>query len=426
VEKGITIESAARGSATDQPSEDIELLFTQILKSEAFKTAPMLQALLLYLWQQRNGIVSEYAIATEALGRRPDFDPKTDAAVRVHVGRLRTKLNEFYENAPKSFPLRISVPHGVHHMEVSLVPAVPAGEPRHFFSEVPRQVRSTLIVLAAAVAILTFVCILLLAKNRGMEAANSQAHTPLPRFWRSFLGTGGSAIIVMPTPVFFFWRDTGIIARDVSVTRYSNLLFSKPLEGLVQRWGQPELGASFTRVPDVLADIKLQAYAQLHGTRAELIPANELSLEAFNRRNTVFIGIPQGSDHIAQFLKKTNFRMSIGDNAIKLRNVNPLPGEKAEYEQSVQSASRKTWPGIITLLPINSGTAHSLVLAGNSPASLLWLLTSDDGLKLLDDNWRKAGAPDYFEMAVETEMEGDTVLKVSPLGFRRVAVDYDK
>jgi hypothetical protein len=53
-------------------------------------------------------------------------------------------------------------------------------------------------------------------------------------------------------------------------------------------------------------------------------------------------------------------------------------------------------------------------------------LTSDNGLKLVDENWRKGGAPDYFEMVVETEMDGDTVLKVLPVGFRRVAADYDK
>jgi hypothetical protein len=423
--EGFTTHPVASALETRQPSEDIEFLFTQILESEAFRTAPMLQALLLYLWQQRNGPVSDYAIATEALGRRPDFDSKTDAAVRVHVGRLRAKLKEFYEKAP-TFPLRISVPHGVHQMEAFLIPAAPATEAAHFLSEVPRRTRGLVIVLAVTVAMLALVCTILLAKNRGLQTAKAGSHATLPKFWRSFLGTNGAATMVMPTPVFFFWGDTGIIVRDTSVTSYSNLSTSKPLKELARRWGPPQLGSSYTRVMDVLEDVKLQRYLELHGRHTELIAANNLSVEAFSQKNTVFIGIPQGSDRIAQLLEKTNFRMSVGDNAVVVRNTNPGPGERREYVQSVQSVSRKTWPGIIALLPINSGVAHSLVLAGNSPSSLLWLLTSDNGLKLVDENWRKGGAPDYFEMVVETEMDGDTVLKVLPVGFRRVAADYDK
>ena len=40
--------------------------------------------------------VSEYDIAVEALGRRPDFNPKHDAIVRVEAHRVRKRLSEFY------------------------------------------------------------------------------------------------------------------------------------------------------------------------------------------------------------------------------------------------------------------------------------------------------------------------------------------
>src|SRR5437660_12639573 len=40
-----------------------------------------------------------YQIATEVLGRRPDFDPQCDSTIRVQAGRLRLQLAEYYRSA---------------------------------------------------------------------------------------------------------------------------------------------------------------------------------------------------------------------------------------------------------------------------------------------------------------------------------------
>src|ERR1700689_2598560 len=48
--------------AESGPSEQIESLFNQLLEHQAFKTSPVLRAVLLFLWQHRNESVSEYAI----------------------------------------------------------------------------------------------------------------------------------------------------------------------------------------------------------------------------------------------------------------------------------------------------------------------------------------------------------------------------
>ena len=74
-------------------------LVRQIADSETFRTAPMMRALMLYLWEHQGQSIGEYALATEALGRNSDFDPKLDSTVRVQIARLRTKLKEFYEVA---------------------------------------------------------------------------------------------------------------------------------------------------------------------------------------------------------------------------------------------------------------------------------------------------------------------------------------
>src|SRR5882724_3628256 len=91
-------------------------LIRQVADSERFRPAPTMRALLLYLWEHQGEAISEYAIATEALGRSPDFDPKLDSTVRVQVARLRTKLKEFYEADGGTFPLRLTLPLGRHEL----------------------------------------------------------------------------------------------------------------------------------------------------------------------------------------------------------------------------------------------------------------------------------------------------------------------
>ncbi len=65
--------------------------------------------------------IKEYTIATEALGRRPDFDPNSDTIVRVTVHSLRKRLLEVYQNEGAGRPMRLVVPPG--HYDPSFVSA---------------------------------------------------------------------------------------------------------------------------------------------------------------------------------------------------------------------------------------------------------------------------------------------------------------
>ena len=78
---------------------EVEKHVQRVAQSAQFTRAETLKRLLLYLWVHRYEDISEYAVATDALGRRVDFDPKTDASVRVQISRLRRKLKDYYERA---------------------------------------------------------------------------------------------------------------------------------------------------------------------------------------------------------------------------------------------------------------------------------------------------------------------------------------
>ena len=55
---------------------------------------------------------SESDIALQALGRRPDFDPRQNSIVRVEAHRVRKRLKEYYEAEGASHPIHIILPAG--------------------------------------------------------------------------------------------------------------------------------------------------------------------------------------------------------------------------------------------------------------------------------------------------------------------------
>lgn len=88
----------------------------KISRSSTLKNSPVLCQFLQFVVDETlvgNGErIKEYTIGTKVLGRKSDFDPQLDAIVRIHAGRLRRALNEFYSGEGKGDAMRISIPKG--------------------------------------------------------------------------------------------------------------------------------------------------------------------------------------------------------------------------------------------------------------------------------------------------------------------------
>jgi TolB-like protein len=56
--------------------------------------------------------LKEFAVGIEVFERDGNYDPRLDSIVRVEAGRLRTKLDEFYNSDGAASPIRISLPKG--------------------------------------------------------------------------------------------------------------------------------------------------------------------------------------------------------------------------------------------------------------------------------------------------------------------------
>lgn len=88
----------------------------KVLQSHALHGAESLKAFLRFVGlsaiNHPETQLKEYVIATEVFGRRSDYDPRIDSAVRVQAGRLRTKLQEYYATEGKYDEVHIDLPKG--------------------------------------------------------------------------------------------------------------------------------------------------------------------------------------------------------------------------------------------------------------------------------------------------------------------------
>ena len=101
---------------TPIPGPDVRAELDRILASKGFATAGRLSKLLRYVVEKtlagETDQLKEYAVGIEVFERDDKYDPRLDSIVRVEAGRLRTRLDEYYNAEVSSSPVRISLPRG--------------------------------------------------------------------------------------------------------------------------------------------------------------------------------------------------------------------------------------------------------------------------------------------------------------------------
>src|SRR5215813_3109251 len=103
------------GHFTGSP-ESVRKQLTRILSSHEFKNSQVVCRFLEFVVEEvlagRANEIKEYTIGVKALGRSADFNPQFDAVVRIHAGRLRRMLREYYNGNGSSDLLLIDIPKG--------------------------------------------------------------------------------------------------------------------------------------------------------------------------------------------------------------------------------------------------------------------------------------------------------------------------
>ena len=96
--------------------EEINAQLQRVLAAPVFQNSPTLTNFLSFIVTEtihdKQQHIKEYSIAINVLNRQPDFNPHDDAVVRIHAGRLRRALNEYYLTKGIHDPIVIQIPKG--------------------------------------------------------------------------------------------------------------------------------------------------------------------------------------------------------------------------------------------------------------------------------------------------------------------------
>ena len=91
--------------------EDVRQALDRVLAAPQFVNAARLSRFLRFAVEKSlagaGAELKEYLLGVEVFDRGQDFDPRLDPIVRVEAGRLRGKLQEYYEGSGQDDPVRI-------------------------------------------------------------------------------------------------------------------------------------------------------------------------------------------------------------------------------------------------------------------------------------------------------------------------------
>lgn len=394
---------------------------TVVLESRTFEKAPTLRALLRYLWQYRDEPISEYAVATGALGRSALFNAKIDATVRVQISRLRQRLEKFYEQEGMECSERLVVPLGSHQIRVESIVRVPAVRQLDLAEKKVNTKATYLIVICVALAVVCGALAMLLLRSK---TSNLVAAQETPRFWKSFFGATRGARIIMPTPVFFSFAPAGSVEsmmfRDTNVNEFGDLHRS-PLAGtLTNAMGAPRLAQNYTVASDTFASVKLVRYLDRSHLETSVRSSADSPLEALDTENVVALGTWGTLTPLKSYLDQMNYVLGPHEQWVDVRR--PVTGQPKRIEGVAESDQRFIWPGVIAVLPGRGGRTQLLILASRHTAALVSFLTSTAGLEQLEHLWVANGSPKYYEVVVKSEMNGDDLVRFWPVAMHPVQV----
>jgi hypothetical protein len=433
------------------------------VRSRTFSRAAQLRAMLLFVVRlaiiQPEEPIPEFEIGYRVLGRRKDFNPLDDNIVRVQMGHLRRKLEQYFSTEGSEEEVVIFIPQGSYKpsfpnraeftnrarpaQEVLPTPVVslvnaerdPAALP---VAKAPRNqnapnqesiqpallngqsIAVSIIFLALAIS-----CVALWRQNRSLQ-----------RSLDSFSQT--LAVIKDKPSVAAFWTDflgssqlTDVVTGDVGFSicqRLSGKVF--PLEDYVTRdyseqLQTPGMSPDLHNALLVISRLDITSSSEFSVMRRILTldpqghwihyyKARNFVADLFARDNVILLGNGLSNAWDQPFRDHMNF-VANADQFYNVTNRSPALGEQRVYISSLD-----TKYGIIAYLPLPDHQGKVLILDGTGAESV-----EADGDFLLSEsrlsNFQKILHVDklpYFEVLLRINLVRGTPLDSTIVAYR--------
>jgi hypothetical protein len=393
--------------------------------------------------------IKEYTIATEALGRPPDFDPKADSIVRIQVQRLRKRLEEYYSDEGRRDPIRIVIPSGHYipefrtypepsppkKLDEPLVPSSPERPLVPATREIShRFLLGLVVVLLGAVVIMG----LYLSRALGLKASAkpSTLLSSLVPLWQVFLPPSAPPLIVYSNATFLT-DDYGDVYRVSfssahplpSGAKIPSLSGLENVPPVLPRTGNLRYFDLYTGTGEVVAAGKI---ARLLGAEKQDFSVERSGLVSYDNirgGNVIFLGSSAEDAVLEKLPIDAEFVFDLSGEDAVIRDRAPAPGQPRSYQlgRDPKTGEYQTDYALIGLLPSVDPGRYVLVLAGITTLgtqAAAEFATSPAQMTTLE-NMRSAshgpaGRSPYFQSLLEVQIRNGAIARISCLLVREL------
>jgi hypothetical protein len=367
--------------------------------------------------------LKEYQIATEVLGRPSEFDPQSDSSVRVQVGRLRTKLAEYYNSIGAQDPILVDVPKGRYALSFERrgisfekeatskttdnnIPSAPPPRPRH-------NVVLNWMVLANILLLCGNIVYLLHYKSVTPVVPHSgTVHPPsaLLDFWSPFLGDHDDSFVIYSNAAFVGDPVTGMHYYDST------------------RDSRDQVSQYYTGVGEVMGVLELDRLFRGFGRQFHVKRGGIFTLDDALNNNLIFLGSPV-EDPPQNKIPTTSqfvFRRLPRENSPwwAIIDLHPQAGDTGTYRSTLQPARQVgTDFAIIALVTGLNPARRILILEGISTfgtqAAVDYVCNEASMRDLLGQlHTKSGGVPPPFEALLQIEVVNNVPLKTRLIVLR--------
>jgi len=446
----------------EQGRDDRTQILNHVLQSKTLSASGASRQILKFIAEKslagEADQIKEYTIATQALGRPEDFDPRADNIVRVQVRQLRKKLEDYYRVEGISDPLRISIPLGHYHAEFHTVRDESGGPPHPEPAPTPQAQASPANpyrVMAQLLpwfllSALSAVSLVLWTKNAELRRVATPTQNPLPPnedvLWpRLFAPSQETSIVLADDSLVMLHSISGeeVPLEDYSGAAYADKMIKSVQDRNMQTALRVIADMQLTSLADANIGARLMEECRRYNGRCKIVYSRFLASREFRTGNFIFIGSRQSNPWVGLFDPQLNFYFEPDPKTqrFRIRNRSPLPGEQDYYgirNRALLPGEKDYYRSFPTdkaveesysdlaLLPNLTGTGNVLIISGlgMSDTEATGELITSPGFsttlaKILNSKAGKTPAP-YVEILFQFNEMSETARDSKIIAYRPV------
>ncbi len=381
----------------------------RIVSSKTFKTSEVHRNLLTYLAEKSLSgdaqNLKEYTVGLDVFGKPSSYDPRQESVVRMHVGRLRQKLTEYYRTDGAEDPIVVDLPKGGFALTftprpVPVEPAVvPPPPPARTVSH--REITLAALLVAALVIAGYFALRLIRVQQTGSSTTAALAVQPwtadLQELWSPLLSSDRPLMVTLATGA------TGSAGSSApsSVTAVGTA------------------NAAF-----LLGQFLGQRKHNVFPIRSDLLSMGEIAMG-----DVIFVGSTVGKPQI-QSIPPVDPAFVLTPEGVRI--VKPAAGEQAFLRDETLKGAQggqdvEESHALISNLPGLYGNGSILYLEGNQVASVMGAvqaLTDPDLARQLVARLKTPAGklPRYYQVVLRVRAMDETPVDISYIAHRELTI----